>query len=196
MPGWRNGRRTGLKILRSQGHEGSTPSLGTTRIMIIKQHSKLFNLKIPKALKIVYVHGKGLGIFAKKSFRKGETVIYFKADIVPRSKASPEAVQINEAECFDTKWLVPEAFINHSCAPNAKLDVEGYRYVAIRDIRKNEEITFDYCATEWDFKGEGFACRCGTRKCYGTIRGLKHLSKQQQEKLEPLLLPFLLKKIK
>ena len=29
MPGWRNGRRKGLKILRPQGHVGSTPTPGT-----------------------------------------------------------------------------------------------------------------------------------------------------------------------
>lgn len=29
MPGWRNGRRRGLKIPRSQGRAGSTPALGT-----------------------------------------------------------------------------------------------------------------------------------------------------------------------
>ena len=30
MPGWRNGRRCGLKIRCPQGRAGSTPALGTT----------------------------------------------------------------------------------------------------------------------------------------------------------------------
>ena len=31
MPGWRNGRRCGLKIRCPKGRAGSTPALGTTR---------------------------------------------------------------------------------------------------------------------------------------------------------------------
>ena len=164
--------------------------------MFIKQRNKLFKLKTPRSLKLVYVYGKGLGLFADKNFRKGETVIHFRADIVLCSKATPEAVQIDERNCFDTKWLTPEAFINHSCSPTAKLDVRGYRYVAIKDIKRNEEITFDYLTTDWDMGRESFRCRCGSKNCYGEIRGLKYLSRKQQEKLKPFLLPFLLKRLK
>src|SRR5580658_8452793 len=32
MPKWRNGRRSGLKIRRPKGHEGSSPSFGTQRL--------------------------------------------------------------------------------------------------------------------------------------------------------------------
>lgn len=163
--------------------------------MLIKQRNKLFELKTPKSLKLVYVHGKGLGLFANKNFKKGDTVIQFKADVVLNSRASPEAVQIDEKHSFDTKWLTPEAFINHSCSPNTRLDVPGYRYVAIKNIEKNEEITFNYLTTDWDFGNEPFKCLCGSKNCYGMIRGLKYLSKRQQEKLKPLMLPFLRRKI-
>lgn len=33
MPGWRNGRRYGLKIRWAQVREGSSPSPGTTRLL-------------------------------------------------------------------------------------------------------------------------------------------------------------------
>ena len=36
MPGWRNGRRNRLKIYRSQGHEGSSPSPGTNTNTVSK----------------------------------------------------------------------------------------------------------------------------------------------------------------
>lgn len=163
--------------------------------MLIKQRNKLFNLKEPKSLKIVYVWGKWLGLFADRNFEKGETVIQFKADVVLNSKASPEAVQIDEHHSFDTKWLTPESFINHSCSPNTKLDVAGYRYVALKNIRKNEEITFNYLTTDWDLGDESFRCFCGSKNCYRHIRGLKYLSKQQRKKLKPQLLPFLLAKL-
>lgn len=71
--------------------------------MLIKQCGKLFNLKVPKSLKIVYVHGKGLGVFfANRDFKKGETVIHFKADVVSNSKASPEAVTVDNKVSIDT----------------------------------------------------------------------------------------------
>src|SRR3989338_10297448 len=38
LPRWWNGRHAGLKILCSQGHEGSTPSLGTRQKNIGSNH--------------------------------------------------------------------------------------------------------------------------------------------------------------
>ena len=165
--------------------------------MLIKQHNKLFDLKVPKSLKIVYVHGKGLGVFTNKNFRKGETVIHFRADVVPRSKASAEAVTVDDKFSIDTKWLVPEAFINHSCSANTKIDVIRFRYIAIKNIRKDQEITYNYLTTEYDMKknGDGFKCECGSRNCLGHIKGFKYLTHLQKLKLKPYLTPFLLKKI-
>ncbi len=163
--------------------------------ILIKQRNRLFRLKVPRALKIAYVWGKGLGVLANKNFKKGEVVIKFRADLVPNSKASPEAVQVDEHHSFDTRWLVTEAFINHSCEPNAKLDVERKSYIAIKPIGRNQEITFDYNTTEWD-SGGAFKCNCGSKNCYGEVRGLKYLSHEQQRELKPHLPPFLLAKLK
>jgi len=162
--------------------------------MLIKQHNKLFELKVPRSLKIVYIHGKGLGVFANRNFRPGETLIHFKADIVPHAEASAEAVMIDDKVSLDTKWLVPEAFINHSCSPNTTIDVVSFRYVAMREIRKDEEMTYNYNTTEYDM-GDGFKCECGSRRCLGRIKGFKHLTRTQKLKLKPFLTPFLLKKV-
>lgn len=54
MPKWRNGRRTRLKILRGQLHEGSTPSFGTSIIpykigdFLMSVGSKVLRGKTPK----------------------------------------------------------------------------------------------------------------------------------------------------
>src|SRR3989344_3168303 len=108
--------------------------------MLIKQRNRLFELKIPKSLKLVYVWRKGLGLFANKSFKRGRTVLTFHTNTkrVLCAQATPEAVQINNRDCLDTTWLVPESIINHGCFPNTQLDIEGFRYIAIRDIRRNE----------------------------------------------------------
>jgi len=98
---------------------------------------------------------------------------------------------------IDSQYLVPEDFINHSCSPNIKLDVAKRWFIAIKDIKKNSEITFNYCTTEWDMRGYGtdFLCRCGSPKCYGHVRGFKYLTKEQRRKLKSMLSPFLLEKI-
>ena len=110
---------------------------------------------------------------------------------------SPLHVMSSENKFIDTKYLVPEDFINHSCSPNTKLDVVKRWFVAIKDISKNEEITFNYLTTEWDMKrwGTDFKCICGSRNCFGHIKGFKYLTRLEKLKLKPFLSPLLLKKI-
>ena len=165
--------------------------------MLIKQRDHLFDLKIPKSLKVVYVWGKELSLFANKKFKKGDKIIYLKGKLVNAANSTPEAVQMSDNKFIDTKYLVPEDFINHSCSPNTKLDTEKRWFIAINDISKNEEINFNYLTTEWDMKkwGTDFKCVCGSKNCFGHIRGFKYLSRTEKLKLKPLLSPLLLKKI-
>jgi hypothetical protein len=75
-------------------------------------------------------------------------------------------------------WLVPPRryplyFINHSCDPNAGL--KGTRtFVAMRAIRKGEEITFDYSTSEEDPFWH-MHCRCGAPCCRKIIRSIEFL---------------------
>lgn len=169
--------------------------------MFIKQRNKLFDLEPPKGLRFVYAEGKGLGIFASRQFNMGEDIISFANTLVDRAHASFEAVQVTDNQYLDTEWLVPEAFINHSCNPNAKLDFrpnqQASAYIAIKDIANDEEITFNYLTTEYDMEksGRDFDCMCGSTQCHHHIRGFKHLALEQQNELVPLLLPYLAKKI-
>ena len=165
--------------------------------MLIKQHNHLFNLPIPKKFKIVYVWGKKLALFANKQFKKEVVIIYLKGMIVDAADSTPEAVQVADKKFIDTKYLVVEDFINHSCDPNTRLDIEKRQFIAIKDIHKNEEITFNYLTTEWDMKkwGDDFQCLCGSKNCFGHIKGFTYLTRAQKTVLKPLLSPFLLKQI-
>lgn len=166
--------------------------------MLIKQRNKLFDLQSPKELKFVYVEAKGLGVFADRDFKKGQDVISFPNTLVDRDKSSAEAVQVTEDQFLDTEWLTPEAFINHDCSPNTRLDFRPDHstsaYAAIKNIKKNEEVTFNYLTTEYDM-GSGFECVCGSVNCFHQIRGFRYLTREQQKGLKPLLLPYLQKKI-
>lgn len=49
------------------------------------------------------------------------------------------------------------------------ITVEGHKKIVIysrRDIKRNEEITYDY---KFDLEGEKIPCRCGTPNCKGTL---------------------------
>ena len=59
--------------------------------------------------------------------------------------------------------------INHSCAPNCRVEVQRGRIwiIANRDIAAGEELTYDYGFrfSEWRLH----ACRCGSARCAGFI---------------------------
>lgn len=82
-------------------------------------------------------------------------------------------------------------FLNHSCEPSAWL--RGRELIALRDIRAQEDLSFDYNTTEWDM-AEPFACHCGSADCLGTVRGFAHLSPAQRERL-PGAAPHLLARL-
>ncbi|MEK7598803.1 MAG: SET domain-containing protein-lysine N-methyltransferase [Patescibacteria group bacterium] len=165
--------------------------------MLVKQHKRLFNLDPPRQLKYVYVWGKGLAIFTNKNFKKGENVARLKGRSVTASISTPEAIQISENKFVDTKYLVPEDFINHSCSPNVRADMIKRKFIAIKNIPRNTEITFNYLTTEYDMNkyGTDFECSCGSQNCFGYIGGFRFLTRTQKLKLKPYLSPFLLGKI-
>ena len=106
-------------------------------------------------------------------------------------------MQITDEKFIDTKYLVPEDFINHSCSPNTKLDVVKRWFFAIKDIPKKEEITFNYLTTEWDMKKwkTDFRCLCDSKNCFGYVKGFKYLTRAEKMELKPFLSPLLLEKI-
>jgi SET domain-containing protein len=75
----------------------------------------------------------------------------------------------------NARWVVDGAMggsgaelINHSCQPNLRTRRIGGRifYFSRRRIRTGEELTVDY---RWDRESPKVRCRCGSRKCRGTI---------------------------
>jgi hypothetical protein len=59
--------------------------------------------------------------------------------------------------------------MNHSCDPNTWF-VDDTLMVARRDIKKGEEVTYDYATSE---TAESFVlhCKCGTPNCRKAVRG-------------------------
>lgn len=74
-------------------------------------------------------------------------------------------VEISDTEAvdasFDTSGL---KYVNHSCAPNARLQVRNRRIeiFAIRDLNPGDELTVDYGTTHHEGT---LPCKCGAPNC-------------------------------
>ena len=95
------------------------------------------------------------GLFAKKKFHEDELIVKIEGKII--NKPSRTSVQVGINEHIDVKE--PIMFINHKCDANIRL--KNNTFVAIRDIDKGEEITFNYNDSE-EVLSNPFVCRdCG-----------------------------------
>lgn len=78
-------------------------------------------------------------------------------------ESKPRCARIADGKyVYDDKVL---NWVNHSCSPNSKLDINRPEpmLIAIQDILPNEEITVDYNQTE--VQGVKARCACGSKKC-------------------------------
>lgn len=114
----------------------------------------------------------GLGVFAARDVKKGETIIDwngcaeiltpFEAKDLPPSEKKYLSVIDGQYVLFKP----PARFVNHSCDPNAK--GSGGRDFAVRDIKAGDEITVDYVIEK--VPGLDLQCNCGTKQCRGHLR--------------------------
>ena len=87
----------------------------------------------------------GIGVFANKDFAVGEYILTFRGPIVPDSP-NGGADEANLIQIDIGQYVRPEpvgVYVNHSCRPNACLR-SGLALFALRPIRRNDEIRFDY----------------------------------------------------
>ena len=103
------------------------------------------------------------GVFAKENFLLGELVY----DLT-RSKTvkTPTRTSIQVGEESHIEDEVGQ-YINHSCSPTCEITNYGVR--ALRDIKVNDEITFNYNSSE-DTLANPFECSC----CGKMITGRKN----------------------
>ncbi|KRG87668.1 SET domain protein [Stenotrophomonas daejeonensis] len=139
------------------------------------------------------IHGNG--VFALAPLRKGERVIEYRG--LRRTHAEVDAddagdvesghtflFTLNDDYVIDANHKGNDArWINHSCAPNCEAviaEAEGDDRTAdkvfieaIRDIKPGEELTYNYGITLAERHTPRlkkiWECRCGSRKCTGTM---------------------------
>ncbi len=107
------------------------------------------------------------GVFASRDFKKWEKVLH--RDIshtIPKDVFQKMPDKEKEYITFlNGKYTVmqsPEKYINHSCEANTT--AENFCDVAIRDIRKWEEITRNYIEVEANTTGK-MKCTCKSKQC-------------------------------
>lgn len=116
------------------------------------------------------------GVFAKESVRSGEKLAIVGGKVMFVSEEVGDyGIQIDEefsvGGCFSDFQHSDEGFFNHSCEPNA--GIKGQIFImAMRDIEKDEEVTFDYAMCLHESKGMPpyrMECLCGKPSCRKVI---------------------------
>lgn len=102
-----------------------------------------------------------VGIFTNQDIKKNGIIYEVPLNII-LTKPKPKCAFIG-----NNQWVCDENvlnYINHSCDPNAVLDLSTKpKLVAKRDIKNDEEITVDYDKTERN--GRQIKCSCQSKNC-------------------------------
>jgi len=124
------------------------------------------------------IHGRGL--FATADIAKDEIVAVKGGHIIDRKtlrreitpRLGPVEIQIDDdlfiAPVTDEERELSMLYSNHSC--DANLGMRGeITFVAMRDIRADEELTHDWAMTDDD--DYSVECKCGAPNCRSTLTG-------------------------
>lgn len=115
---------------------------------------------------------RGHGLFANRDIYQNEEVIKIVGPVINvqiinvlyLSYGIDVAIQVGS-----NKWILPNnesRFVNHSCSPN--LGFKGNTtFVAMKNIKKGEELTFDYSMSEISREGYDWVmhCKCESKGC-------------------------------
>jgi SET domain-containing protein len=119
----------------------------------------------------------GKGLFAKRKIPKGTIVYRIKNDIRVYSKSQYNKFSKRYRKILE-KFANEDSngtiihhtdgakYGNHSCQPNCHELPSGHEYmdVALRDIKKGEELTWDYATLIPSWK-KAIKCNCGSKNC-------------------------------
>ena len=147
---------------------------------------------IESFIKVRHSHIHGNGVFAARKIPTGARIIEYRGKRITEKQAEKRFGQDpdNPYHTFffslDSGKLIDGGdegndarWINHSCEPNCEAQEEkGRVYIhALRDIRRGEELSYDYGLIIGErltkTVREAYACRCGSEACRGTMLAMK-----------------------
>ena len=122
------------------------------------------------------------GLCASKDIKSGTRIIEYVGKIISNKEVekNPKFDNSKDIYLFDLNKRVSldgdyvwnaARLINHSCQPNSEAEGKGLKLwiTAIKDIKKNEEILYDYGFAYCKEDLKNFICKCGTSNCCGYI---------------------------
>lgn len=185
-----------LHLDSARDHLPPLPDSQRPRAMLSRNNEEILFTNI----RIVETREKGKSIIVDENIKKGDSIFSFIGVTMPIDEGSYKSLQINKDLCLEST----EGFdnnLNHSCTPNCYIDFKQNPnqpvLVALRDIKKGEELSFDYNTTDYNLNDpkfmESFLCRCHAPNCLGEIKGYKYLTPEQKREISPFLAPFLKK---
>jgi len=138
----------------------------------------------------------GLGLFANRDISPGERILRIEGpliDFAETKRRGPRecmAIQIGYDTYIDTQ--APGVFVNHSCDPNSGIRA-NHDLVALREIRKGQEIRFDY-STTMEEQSFTMQCLCGAPECRKIVSDFSTLPRQVQDRyiLQGIVMRFIL----
>lgn len=109
----------------------------------------------------------GLGMFARTPIKKGHFIARYSGRKIPTDTTD----ELNNKYLFEinTRWTIDGAnrrnlarYINHSCRPNAEVYFVKHviKIRAIRNIKPDEEITYNYGRGYFDCFIKSVGCKC------------------------------------
>ena len=121
------------------------------------------------------------GLYASKDIKSGDRIIDYIGKLITNTEVEQNPKFDNDKDIYlfdinkrysldgDFSWNTAR-LINHSCNPNCEVDGKGYKIwiTAIKDIKKNEELTYDY-GFSYDEDYKQFPCKCRAKNCCGYI---------------------------
>ncbi len=114
----------------------------------------------------------GKGAFARKQFRKGQSVGEMRGKVISGDDYDPDYV-VDLGELGVLEPAAPFRFLNHCCEPNCELvqwETEGGHEPqiwvhALKTVRVDEQLTIDY---GWPAEA-AIRCLCGSENCRGWV---------------------------
>lgn len=111
--------------------------------------------------------GSGHGLFAVVPIKKGDFILEYTGKRIPTKTAD----QLPTRYLFhvDEEWTIDGSprtnlarYINHGCDPNCEVEVDDGRLMiyAVKNIKKGEELSFDYGEEYYDEFIKHAGCRC------------------------------------
>jgi SET domain-containing protein len=145
------------------------------------------------------IHGNG--VYAARDITKGTRIVEYLGERISHAQADARYEEKGQDDGHTFLFVVSSKvvidagvdgndarFINHSCDPNCETVIEGGRVFieAVRDIRKGEELGYEYGLT-WESTDDpdelaNYACRCGAAKCRGSMLDPVPLDKKRKAK--------------